>query len=104
MAPVQVRIDTLMPAAAAASNQAELAPIPRPSSAKRKGPEPSTVPHGEAPAPPPTGSTKKRRKRSPSEQAKVDATAAKRPPSPPRWRAGPCRSSGTAARAPLRRS
>ena len=79
MAPVQVRIDTLMPAAAAASNQAELAPIPRPSSAKRKGPEPSTVPHGEAPAPPPSqGSTKKRCKRWPSKQAKVDATAAKK--------------------------
>jgi len=79
MAPVQVRIDTLMPAAAAASNQAELAPIPRPSSAKRKGPEPSTVPHGEAPAPPPSqGSTKKRCKRKPNKQAKVDATAAKK--------------------------
>ena len=36
------------------------------------------MPHGEAPAPPPTGSTKKRRKRRPCEQAKVDATAAKK--------------------------
>ena len=75
---VQAAMHTFMTVAAAASNQAELAPIPRPS-AKRKGPEPSTVPHGEAPSPPPSqGSTKKRRKRWPSEQAKVDATAAKK--------------------------
>jgi hypothetical protein len=68
-------INTFLTVAATASGQA--APIPRPS-AKRKGPPPTVVPHGEAPTGPPTGSTKKKRGRRPGEQAKVDATAAKR--------------------------
>ena len=72
---VQAVMHTFMTAAVGASGQAT--PTERPS-AKRKGPPPSTVPHGEAPSPPPTGSTKKRPKRAPSKQAKVDATAAKK--------------------------
>ena len=103
MAPVQVRINTLMTVAAAASGQAELAPIPRPS-AKRKGPAPTAVPHGEAPSPPPTGSTKKRRKRRPNEQAKVDATAAKKAAIAAEVARGPLPIKRHAARAPLRRS
>lgn len=44
----------------------------------RKGPAPSTVPHGEAPTAPDAGGSTKKRKRAPNESAALGANAAKR--------------------------
>jgi len=77
MAPARTALHALMTVAAAgSSSQASTSSTPRPK-ATPKGPAVHVVPHGEAPTGPATGSTKKRKRR-PNEQAKVDATAAKR--------------------------